>query len=74
METVGPAYDYAPNWARLAKPAEVTLSYDGLSVNREDYLSVYRWNGSSWEDLGGTIDKRARRVVATTDRGRDCFR
>ena len=68
VETVGPAYDYAPNWARLAKPAEVTLSYDGLSVNREDYLSVYRWNGSSWEDLGGTIDKRARRVVATTDR------
>jgi hypothetical protein len=68
VETVGPAYDYAPNWARLAKPAEVMLSYEGLTVNREDYLSVYRWNGSSWEDLGGTIDKRARRVVATADR------
>jgi len=68
VETVGPAYDYAPNWARLVKPAEVMLSYDGLTVSREDYLSVYRWNGSGWEDLGGTIDKRARRVVATTDR------
>ncbi len=68
VETVGPAYDYAPSWARLVKPAEITLSYDGLTVNREDYLSVYRWNGSGWEDLGGTIDKRGRRVVATADR------
>jgi hypothetical protein len=68
VETVGPTYDYAPSWARLVKPAEVMLSYDGLSVSREDYLSVYRWNGSNWEDLGGTIDKRARRVVTTTDR------
>jgi hypothetical protein len=39
-----------------------------LEVSREDYLSVYRWTGSSWEDLGGTIDKRNRRVVAVADR------
>ncbi|MGD8718449.1 MAG: T9SS type A sorting domain-containing protein [Candidatus Zixiibacteriota bacterium] len=68
VETLGPAYDMSPSWARLAKPAEVTLSYDGLDVRREDYLSVYRWNGTGWEDLGGTIDRRARRVVAATDR------
>jgi hypothetical protein len=68
VETVGPAYDYAPSWVRLAKPAVVTLSYEELPVNREDYLSVYRWNGSGWEDLGGTIDKRGRRVVAVADR------
>jgi hypothetical protein len=68
VETVGPVYDYAPSWARLAKPAEIILSYDGLNVSREDYLSVYRWNGSNWEDLGGTIDKRGRRVNATADR------
>jgi hypothetical protein len=37
-------------------------------VAREDYLSVYRWTGSSWEDLGGTIDKRNRRVSAVGDR------
>jgi hypothetical protein len=68
LETVGPAYEYGPGWARLAKPLEVTLSYEGLPVAREDYLSVYRWTGSSWEDLGGTIDKRNRRVVAVADR------
>ena len=66
-ETVGRAYEFSPNWARLAKPLEVTLSYEGLEVTREDYLSVYRWAGSSWEDLGGTVDKRNRRVVAVTD-------
>ena len=68
LEAVGPAYEYGPGWARLAKPLEVTLSYEGLEVAREDYLSVYRWTGSSWEDLGGTIDKRNRRVVAVADR------
>jgi len=68
VETVGPAYEFNPGWARLAKPAEIRLSYEGLEVSREDYLSVYRWTGSSWEDLGGTIDKRNRRVVAVADR------
>jgi hypothetical protein len=68
VETVGPAYEFNPGWARLAKPAEVALSYEGLEVSREDYLSVYRWTGSSWEDLAGTIDKRNRRVVAVADR------
>ena len=66
-ETVGPAYEYGPGWARLAKPLEVTLSYEGMEVTREDYLSIYRWTGSSWEDLGGTVDKRNRRVVAVAD-------
>jgi hypothetical protein len=37
-------------------------------VTREDYLSVYRWDGTTWEDLGGTIDKRGRRVTAVADR------
>ncbi len=68
VATLGPAYEYGPEWARLAGPLEVTLSYEGLEVSREDYLSVYRWTGSSWEDLGGTIDKRNRRVVAVADR------
>ncbi|MEE8639210.1 MAG: hypothetical protein V3T41_02245, partial [bacterium] len=68
FETLGPAYEYGPEWARLAGSLEVTLSYEGLEVSREDYLSVYRWTGSSWEDLGGTIDKRNRRVVAVADR------
>ncbi|UCH79363.1 MAG: T9SS type A sorting domain-containing protein [Candidatus Coatesbacteria bacterium] len=65
-ETVGPTYDVGPNWARLARPAEIVLSYEGLPVEREDYLSVFRWNGAAWEDLGGTVDRRGRRVVATT--------
>jgi hypothetical protein len=68
VETVGPAYEYGPEWARLAAPLEVALSYEGLEVSREDCLSVYRWTGSGWEDLGGTIDKRNRRVVAVADR------
>jgi hypothetical protein len=68
VETVGPSYEYGPTWARLAGPFEVALSYEGLEVAREDYLSVYRWTGSSWEDLGGTIDKRNRRVSAVGDR------
>jgi hypothetical protein len=68
VETVGTAYEFSPSWARLAKPFEVALSYEGLEVTREDYLSVYRWTGSSWEDLGGTIDKRNRRVSAVADR------
>jgi hypothetical protein len=68
VETVGPSYEYGPAWARLAGPFEVALSYEGLEVAREDYLSVYRWTGSSWEDLGGTIDKRNRRVSAVADR------
>jgi hypothetical protein len=67
VETLGPAYEYGPGWAKLAKAAEITLSYEGLEVTREDYLSVYRWNGAGWEDLGGTIDKRGRRVMAVAD-------
>ena len=67
VETVGPAYEFNPGWARLAKPVEVALSYEGLPVTREDYLSVYSWTGSSWEDLGGTIDKRNRRVIAVAN-------
>jgi len=64
---IGRAYEYGPNWARLDKPVQVTLPYDGLDVAREDYLSVYRWNGTEWEDLGGTIDKRGRRVTAVAN-------
>jgi hypothetical protein len=67
VETVGRSYEFGPGWARLAKAAEITLSYEGLEVAREDYLSVYRWNGVGWEDLGGTIDKRGRRVMAVAD-------
>jgi hypothetical protein len=67
FETVGRPYEFGPNWARLAKPVQVTLSYDGLGVAREDYLSVYRWNGTTWEDLGGTVDKRGRRVTTVAD-------
>jgi len=67
VETVGRSYEVGPNWARLAQAVQVTLSYDGLDVAREDYLSVYRWNGTTWEDLGGTIDKRGRRVTAVAD-------
>jgi hypothetical protein len=67
-ELVGSAYEYGPGWARPAKPFEVTLSYEGLTVTREDYLSVYRWTGSSWEDMGGTVDKRNHRVTAVVDR------
>jgi hypothetical protein len=63
-----PAYEYGPEWVRPAKPFEVTLSYEGIPVAREDYLSVYRWTGSAWEDLGGTVDKRNRRVVAVANR------
>jgi hypothetical protein len=64
--TVGPTYDVGPRWARLARPAEIVLSYEGLPVEGEDYLSVFRWSGAAWEDLGGTLDRRGRRVVATT--------
>jgi len=66
VETVGVAYDVGPTWGRLAKPVEIALSYEGLEV-REDYLSVYQWNGSGWTDLGGVIDKRAHRVIATAN-------
>jgi hypothetical protein len=65
---VGPTYSFGPAWTRFSRPAEIALSYDGLNVTREGHLSVYRWNGTEWEDLGGVIDKRGRRVVATTDR------
>jgi hypothetical protein len=67
-ETLGPAYDIGPSWAPLTKPVQVTLSYDGLAVGREECLSVFRWTGSAWEDLGGVIDKRGRRVTAAADR------
>ncbi|UCH78485.1 MAG: T9SS type A sorting domain-containing protein [Candidatus Coatesbacteria bacterium] len=66
VETVGTVYDFAPSWARLAKPVAVTLSYEGLEV-REDYLSVFQWNGTGWTDLGGSIDKRGHRVSATAN-------
>jgi hypothetical protein len=68
LEPVGRSYEFGPTWARLTRPVQVSLSYDGLEVGREDYLSVYRWNGAGWEDIGGMIDKRARRVIATADR------
>ncbi|HUU56154.1 MAG TPA: T9SS type A sorting domain-containing protein [bacterium] len=67
VETVGRSYEFGPNWARLVKPVRVTLSYDGLEVAREEYLSVYRWNGTAWEDLGGTVDKRGRRVTTAAN-------
>lgn len=66
VETLGTVYDFAPSWARLAKPVEVALSYEGLEV-REDYLSVYQWTGNGWTDLGGAIDKRSHRVTATAN-------
>jgi hypothetical protein len=67
-ETVGPEYEYGPTWAPLAKSVEVTLSYDGLEVTDEHKLSVFRWDGVAWEDLGGTLDVRNERVVALTER------
>lgn len=67
-EMVGPACEIGPAWVRPRTPLEVTLSYEGLAVEREDYLSVYLWNGAGWQDLGGAIDRRGRRVAAQTDR------
>ncbi|UCE26473.1 MAG: T9SS type A sorting domain-containing protein [Candidatus Coatesbacteria bacterium] len=64
VETIGTSYLYGPDWANLGAPVSVILSYDGLDVTKEDYLSVYQWNGSGWTDLGGTIDKAHRRVTA----------
>jgi hypothetical protein len=64
VETIGTSYVYGPEWANLGAPVSVILSYDGLDVTKEDYLSVYQWNGSGWTDLGGTIDKAHRRVTA----------
>jgi len=67
-ETVGPTYEIGPTWARMAKAAEVVLSYEGLEVTAANKLSVFRWNGTTWEDLGGTIDRRNHRVMAVSDR------
>ena len=67
-ELVGPAYDIGPTWAETRVPLRVTLSYEGLNVEREDYLSVYLWDGTAWRDLGGAVDRRGRRVAASTGR------
>ena len=67
VKTVGTSYVYGPEWANLGAPVSVILSYDGLNVTKEDYLSVYQWNGSGWTDLGGTIDEVRRRVTADTN-------
>jgi hypothetical protein len=64
IETIGTSYIYGPEWANLGAPVNVILSYDDLDVTKEDYLSVYQWNGSGWTDLGGTIDKAHKRVTA----------
>jgi hypothetical protein len=64
VETVGTSYAYGPDWANLGAPVSVILSYEGLDVTKEDYLSVYQWNGSGWTDLGGTIDPLHKRVTA----------
>jgi len=67
-ELVGPAYELGPSWARPRAPLVVTLSYEGLAAEREDYLSIYAWDGAGWRDLGGEVDRRGRRVTARTDR------
>jgi hypothetical protein len=67
VETVGTSYIYGPEWANLGAPVSVILSYEGLDVTKENYLSVYQWNGSGWTDLGGTIDRAHKRVVAETN-------
>jgi hypothetical protein len=67
-ELVGPAYDIGPAWAETRAPLRVTLSYEGLKVEREDYLSVYLWDGAGWRDLGGAVDRRGRRVTAPAGR------
>jgi hypothetical protein len=64
VETVGTSYAYGPEWANLGAPVSVILSYEGLDVTKENYLSVYQWNGSGWTDLGGTIDRLHKRVTA----------
>jgi hypothetical protein len=64
VETVGTSYAYGPDWANLGAPVSVILSYEGLDVTKEDYLSVYQWNGTGWTDLGGTIDPLHKRVTA----------
>ena len=38
-----------------------------MAVRDEGRLTVYRWNGATWEDMGGMVDKRNRRVVAMAD-------
>jgi hypothetical protein len=67
-EIVGPVCEIGPAWARPGAPFTVTLSYEGLALEREDYLSVYRRDGAGWQDLGGAVDRRGRRVAARTDR------
>lgn len=67
-ELVGPVYDIGPSWARPRAPLLVTLSYEGLAAEREDYLSIYVRDGTEWRDLGGTVDRRGRRVTTRTDR------
>jgi hypothetical protein len=67
-ELVGPTYDIGPAWARPRAPLRVTLSYEGLAAEREDYLSIYIRDGAGWRDLGGEVDRRGRRVTARTDR------
>ncbi|SHJ73347.1 S-layer homology domain-containing protein [Desulfofundulus thermosubterraneus] len=48
----------------LAKPVTLTLPYDPakLAGVLEDYLGIYRLAGSTWEYVGGKVDRAARKV------------
>lgn len=59
-------YEIGPAWLRLGEPAEVVLSYEGLGEIATP--AIFRLDGGKWAELPGVVDRRARRVVAITDR------
>ncbi|KAA3598110.1 MAG: T9SS C-terminal target domain-containing protein [Calditrichaeota bacterium] len=46
---------------------DLTFYYDGININgiSENNLKVWHWNGSIWEDFGGTVNTIAKTITVT---------
>lgn len=52
--------------SELSKPAVLSLAYDEEAGLGFETLAIYRWDGASWQRLGGDFDPEHREVSLTT--------
>jgi hypothetical protein len=53
----------------FSSPVTLTMSYDRALVGDipEEALQIYRWNGVSWDDMGGTLDAANQQISVSRD-------
>ena len=62
------AIEGTSNLTVFTKPITLIFTYTDAQIANlsEDSLKVYRWNGTAWEALSGTVDKTSNTITVTT--------